>query len=244
MFKKIIILAIILSTLLFNLKTAVAQTMSNTNYILQMGNLNSAAGKPTGSGYALNITVGQTAPGLYSGANYKVRAGFQYINSIIPFQFTLSSILVDFGTLTPTNPITRTSIISINDGSAGGYTVKVFENHQLLVPGPGVIIPNTTCDNGLCTSTTPDTWTSSLTYGFGYRCDQVDATNYCSSDFSSANNYKQFADQSQNQILQTVMSGQTGRNQRGQVTYKVNISPTQVAGFYSNVITYIATPTY
>ena len=69
---------IILSLLILSfLQKAWAQTMSNSSYILQMGNLNQAAGRPTGPSYKLNITVGQTGPGLYSGANYTVRAGFQ-----------------------------------------------------------------------------------------------------------------------------------------------------------------------
>ncbi|MBI2622511.1 MAG: hypothetical protein HYW64_00215 [Candidatus Levybacteria bacterium] len=45
--------------------------MSNENFILQMGNLNTAAGISKGEDYRLDQTVGQTAPGLYSGANYK-----------------------------------------------------------------------------------------------------------------------------------------------------------------------------
>lgn len=219
-------------------------SMSNDFYIIRMGNLNSGAGKPTGSGYQLNITLGQTGPGLYSGTNYKVRAGFQYISSIIPFSFTISSILIDFGDLTPTNPVTRTNTLSIDNQSASGYTVKAFENHQLLIPGTGSTIPDTTCDGGTCTYTTASPWTSSLVYGFGYRCDIVDATNYCNSDFSTSTNYKQFADLSLSETAQTVMSGMTGRDQRAQVTYKVNISAVQEAGLYSNVITYIATPTY
>ena len=247
--KKVIILVIILLFTIFSLPKALAQsefngTMYNSNYILKMGNFNQSAGKGTNSQYTVTSTTGQTGPGLYSGANYTVRAGFQYIYSIIPFSFTISGNFVDFGILSATNPVTRTSVLSINNQSAGGYTVKAYENHQLLLPGAGQVIPDTTCDNGTCTELTPSPWTSSLTYGFGYRCDQVDATNYCSTDFNTSTNYKQFADNSKSELGQTLMSGQSARNQRAQVTYKVNISATQPAGLYTNVITYIATPTY
>ncbi len=223
---------------------ALAQEMSNSNYILRMSNLNSAAGNPSGSGYKLGVTVGQTAPGLYSGTNYKVRAGFQYIKSIIPFAFSISQTLIDFGTLTAANPITRTANLTISIGSANGYSVTAFENHQLLSPAGGSLIPDTTCDAGTCSQTTAAAWTSSLTYGFGYRCDNTTGTD-CSTDFSGSTFYKQFADNSISEAPQTVMTGaNVGRNKISQVTYKVNISSTQAAGFYNNAITYIATPKY
>lgn len=220
-----------------------AQTMSNDAYKIRMGNLNSVSGKSTGD-QKLNITVGQTGPGLYSGPNYKVRAGFQYISSIIPFRFSVSDIAVTLGTLTPNNPIFRTAILTISNQSAGGYSVTISQNHQLLVPASGAIIPDTTCDSGTCSQTSPAAWTSSVVYGWGYRCDLVSGSNYCVSDFSNANYYKQFADLSKSESAQTVMTGATGRNQQAQITYKVNIPASQFAGFYTNVVSYIATPTY
>lgn len=221
-----------------------AFTMSNLDYILDMGNLNSFAGKKSNSQYTLTDTGGQLAPGLYSGSNYKVRAGFQYIYSIIAFRFSISSLLIDFGILSPTTPVTRTNTLTVSNGSAYGYAVTAFENHQLLVPSSGQIIPNTTCDAGICTTTTAAAWTSTLTYGFGYRCDNVSGTD-CSTDFATSTFYKQFADDSAGQSPVAVMSGtNVGSNKQGQITYKVNISGTQAAGLYTNVITYIATPTY
>lgn len=237
-------LFIYLLLLAFQTPTVFAQVvMKNASYIIRMGNLNTAAGKSTGTGGKLNITVGELGPGLYSGANYKVRAGFQYISSIIPFAFSISTNTIDFGTLSPTNPLTRTNILTVSNQSAGGYVVTASENHQLLVPGSGAIIPDTTCDAGTCTETTSSAWTSTLTYGFGYRCDAV-TTDYCAAGFSDSTYYKQFARADTSETAQTVMSGATGRSQQSQITYKLNISATQVAGFYSNVVTYIATPTY
>lgn len=234
--------------LIFTAKTTsevMAQsTLRNDYYMIRMGNLNTVAGESAGSGYSLNITGGQTAPGRYSGTNYVVRAGFQYISSIIPFYFKIDNIVIDFGNLTPTNPVTRTSTLTINNQSAGGYIVTAQENHQLLVPSSGSLIPDTTCDAGNCTETTAALWSNTLTYGFGYRCDQVGITNYCPSGFNTANYYKQFADTSKNESAVTVMSGQSGKNQQSTITYKVNISSTQPPGIYTNVITYIATPTF
>jgi len=221
-----------------------AFTMSNLDFILDMGNLNSFAGKKSNSQFTLTDTGGQLAPGLFSGPNYKVRSGFQYIYSIIAFRFTISSLFIDFGTLSPTSPVTRNNILTISNGSAFGYGVTAFENHQLLANTSGQIIPNTTCDAGTCTTTVSSDWTNTLTYGFGYRCDNVSGTD-CATGFTDPNDYKQFADESAAQTPVAVMVGSNvGQNKQVQITYKVNVSGSQAAGSYTNVITYIATPTF
>lgn len=222
-----------------------ADTMSNSIYTIRWGNFNMVSGKPTNSAYKVSYTSGQVAPGLYTGSNYIVRAGFQYIYSLVPFSFKISNTSIDFGTISPTYPVTRANTLEVTNQSAGGYAVTGYENHSLLIPAAGASIPDTTCDNGLCTETTSGPWTgaSSLTYGFGYRCDPV-TTNYCSSDFNTADYFKQFADISKTETPQSIFSGSVGSNQQAQITYKVNISATQPAGHYTNIITYIATPTF
>ncbi|HLD01489.1 MAG TPA: hypothetical protein VJC10_01305 [Patescibacteria group bacterium] len=218
--------------------------MSSDSYTIQTGDLNTAAGKPINSNYKLGVSVGQTAPRFYTGTNYKVRAGFQYIHSIIPFTFSISSTLIDFGVLTATNPVTRKNVLFVSNGSAAGYSVLVYENHELLVPASGALIPDTSCDTGTCSQTSSAAWTSTLTYGFGYRCDNLSSID-CASGFSDANTYKQFANSAKDESPQAVMSSSNvGKEKESEITYKVNISGTQPAGFYTNVITFIATPTY
>ncbi|KKR48308.1 MAG: hypothetical protein UT85_C0032G0001 [Candidatus Levybacteria bacterium GW2011_GWA2_40_16] len=217
-----------------------AQVMVNDKYRIEYGNFNSIAGKSTGGGKTLTMTSGQNAIGLYTGSNYKVKAGFQYIYSIIPFSFSISSTSINFGVLNPGEPITRTNNLTVSNGTAGGYQVTASEDHPLRVLSTGVDIPNTTCDGGTCTDSVSAAWTSPLTYGFGYRCDNVTGTD-CASGFSDSTYYKQF---SASPSAQIVMSGtNVGRSQETQITYKVNISATQPAGSYQNVIMYIATPT-
>jgi len=249
--KSIILIIISIFMLLFLLGQkllpfdhVLAFTMIGDNWKIDFANLNMGGAAPSGSGKKLTFTTGQTAPGLYTGTNYKVRAGFQYVYTIIPFRFSISQTQIDFGTLTPTNPVTRTNTLTISNGSANGYQVTAFENHQLLNPANGMTIPDTTCDNGLCTETTSAQWTNTLTYGFGYRCDNVTGSD-CATGFTNSNYYKQFADSSLNEAPQSVMSGtNVGRSKQVQITYKVNISGTQPAGTYTNTITYVATPTF
>lgn len=219
-----------------------ALNMYDDNYILRMGNLDMVAGKSSGSGKKLGITMGELGSGLYSkeGSNYKVRAGFQYVLSGIPFSFKIINTSIDFGTITAGTPISRTSNLQVSNGSAYGYTVTVNEDHSLLSFPYGITIPDTTCDTGACDPTTSALWQSDLTYGFGYRCDNVSGTDCAIS--TTAGFYRPFA---ASPSATTVMSSsQAGRNKEVQVTYKLNVSGTQPAGLYQNILTYVATPTF
>jgi len=251
--KKLSILVLSLTLILFLLGQRVitvekigAFTMSNTNWIIDFANLNMTSGKPTGANYKVSNTVGQIAPGLYTGTNYTVRAGFQYVYSIIPFRFSINGLTIDFGALTPTNPVTRTNTLTISNGTANGYNVYAYENHALAseIDGTGNQIPDATCDNGLCTQDTSAAWTSSLSYGFGYRCDNVTGTD-CGAGFSTSTFYKQFANNVLSESGAPLMKGtNVGRTKVVTITYKVNVSGTQPPGDYFNYITHLAVPTF
>ena len=63
--------------------------------------------------------------------------------------------------------------------------------------------------------------------------------------FVDSTYFKQFADASQSETAQIVMSSaNVDTNRLATVTYKINVSPTQTAGDYENALTFIATPTY
>ena len=227
---------------LISVPEALAQTMSNSNFILRFGNFNTAAGKGSTGGFTLNLTVGQTAPGLYTGTNFKVRAGFQYIMSIIPFSFTISQTNIDFGPLSPTIASTRTNTLTVSNGSAFGYTVTASENHPLLVASSGQMIPDTTCNSGTCNTTTAALWNDPNTFGFGYRCDNISGTD-CDTQFTGHTDfYKPFA--ASPSAVVVMSSTNVGRGRQAQITYKLNISNTQAAGLYTNTINFIATPSF
>lgn len=232
--------------LLATLKS-LALTMTNGFYIVEMGNLNSIAGNTSGPSNKLSITSGETGSGLYSlnGVNYKVRAGFQYVRPTT-FMFKIVNPAVNFGTLTPATPINRTSNLIITNESAYGYIVTAMESSPLQTYNAKATIPDTACDSGPCTTTTAAPWVlngdgSSTTYGFGYNCTNVSGTE-CPSDFINSTYFRPFA---ASPSAVTVMSNaNVGRNQTVQITYRVNVAPTQASGLYTNIITYIATPTF
>lgn len=234
-----LLLLLFSASLVLNARNADAQTMSNSSYILQMGNLNSFSGRGTGPNYNLTFTGGQSGANLFTGPNYKVKLGFQYIYPFV-FRFSISSIFIDFGTIEPTIPVTRSHELTVTNHSAYGYQVTVSQNHNLRVDASGNEIPPTACDAGSCTPTVAAAWTNSLVYGFGYRCDNVSGTD-CDSQFATSTFYKPFVASPSAVVVMSSIN--VGTNRKTSITYKVNVSGSQTAGLYRNIINYIATPT-
>lgn len=216
------------------------ERMVSPNYRIIFPNFNSGAGIPTSANNILNTTLGQTAPGLFSSSGYRVKSGFQYINSIIPFSFSVSDIQINFGTLTPESPSTDTSTVVVSAGGAGGYTVKAFENNPLKTFDGADTIIDTLCDT-TCSETSAGLWTSTTKFGFGFNMSGDDTP----VDFTNSNYFRQFADKSSAENPATIMSSSNvGRDRTATITYKVNVSEIQPAGVYRNVITFIAIPSF
>ena len=242
------ILSIFYSLFFIHPSSANALTMSNNNYILHTS-LEEAGGKSASPNYRLGQCLGQTAPGRETEPNYTVRAGFEYTNTSSAaassiFSFSVSQPLIDFGPLSATNPVTRTTILTVSTGTPHGYSVLASEDHALSTNTLALAVPDTTCDSGTCSEALANPWTNTLTYGLGYRCDNIAGTD-CSLSFSDTSAFKQFANSSSGKKPQVLMSNNAFvANTKAQITYKVNISGTQAAGIYSNTITYIATPNF
>lgn len=228
--------------------TPASAVMRSSDYELQMPNLNFAAGNVSSADFKLGFTGGQNMPGPYTSTGYQVLAGFWYLKTIIPFAFSLSNQLIEFGTLSAGVPSTNTTTMTVSAGGAGGYQVTVQEDHQMAVHSIGALIADTTGDNGDITESNEGDWALNTTYGFGYTVYGNDVP----SPFPTAaptgvptSPYKQFADMIKNETAQVVMSSnRVGKNRSATLLYKINISGTQAAGRYHNIITYIATPTF
>lgn len=242
---------VLLTLVLFHPKNTLAQSkVVSPNYEIQFPNFNAGAGVPKSTNFWTNSTLGQTANGLFSSTNFRVKSGFQYIKTIIPFSFSISDISVNFGNLTPGTPETRTATLTVKAGGAGGYSVKAQENHPLQIVGSATYIPNTTCDNGTCTKNQAQLWTLNSTYGFGFNMTGDDVP----SDFVNSNYFRPFANAAASEEPATIMS----KNQvtwnypnntwpwesHATITYKVNVSGTQPAGTYTNVIKFTAIPAF
>ncbi|HAV15642.1 MAG TPA: hypothetical protein DCX25_04925 [Candidatus Pacebacteria bacterium] len=215
--------------------------MSSADYMIQFGNINMTSGTKTGGPYKITDTVGQTAPGRYGTTGYLVRAGFQYIYTIGTFSFSLSNYRIDFGLLSTNTFATATTGVTVSAKGAGGYIVTAYENAPLTKLGTAATIPNTTCNSGSCTYGTVGVWTDATKNGFGYTLSGNDIP----AAFVDTTYFKPFADFSQNQPGQVIMSNAaSGKNRYAVVTYKISVSGSQAAGDYENHIVYIATPGY
>lgn len=237
-----LIIAILLLSFTFLLPTKVLSqaVIESDNYKIQMPNFNSGAGIPSSGNYKLDTTIGQTTAGLFSSSGYLVRNGFQYIHSIIPFSFSISNFLINFGSLTPDSPATQTSTLTVSDGGAGGYRVMVKEN-DYLKSSAGNIIADTLCDGDTCSETTAGIWSQTTTYGFGYNMSGNDVP----AEFAGPTYYKHFPNISLGQTEQTVMSSSNVSKQKvATITYKINISGIQSGGDYQNKILFTAIPSY
>lgn len=212
----------------FPLSITVAQTSSNQHYIL---NLNK-----------IETVVEQTPTPLPSSPPTKPQKPVLQ-NSLekAPLRFSLSSEIIDFGPLSPTNQVIRTNSISIYNKGSQPVNVLVFADHSLQDPQNNSI-PNTTCDNGNCNIDSPYEWKSNLTYGLGYRCDSIQGL-ICSANPITPSFFKPFPNTSIGDSSQEIFSLPGDMlSGSGEITYKVNIPPTQPNGFYTNTVTYILIP--
>jgi hypothetical protein len=246
---------IILFGFLFALPLAIpilAQTLESTNYRIQMGNLNVTSGKKSSTTYNLTDTVGQLAPGPYTGTDYILHSGFQYIyETIREFSFSIDDLNIELGTLTPSVGATDSNIITVSSPYGIGYQVMVSENHPLQNQS-GQTIPDTGCNTGACTESVSGVWTSATAYGFGFNAIGINSsgvsTGIGTSDYFADNTYyRQFANlaASPAESPQTIMSeSNSAENRRAQITYKALISGVQPAGNYQNAITFTAVPRY
>ena len=237
-------------TLAFVTQVKAQSKVESENYVIQFPNFNSGAGIPSSGSYKVNTTIGQTAPGLLSSTTYRVRSGFQYIHTIIPFSFEVSNISIDFGTLKVDDATqTRTATLTVKAGGAGGYSVQALEDGPMRTWNGAETIIDTLCDSGPCSESSAQPWTLDTTYGFGFNMTGDDIP----SDFSG-DKYRQFADNFIPESPGTIMSRTEVTwdypnniwpwESEATITFKANIGATQAAGSYRNYVTFIAIPAF
>jgi len=241
-FLKIILLIIIIS-LSFFIQSVSAVNMQSPLFKIQYGEIGIAGGNKNSSNYYLSDTVGQTAAGQFNSTGYIVKAGFQYLHSIIPFRFSISNTNIDFGTLIANTPQTATTILTVSFGAAGQYQVTAIEEGKLRTIDGANNIPDTQCDGGsnTCNESLAKPWTSNNAYGFGYNISGNDIP----ADFIDNTYFRPFPDRAENEQPAVVMSSpNVGKNRQATMTFKVNISPVQPAGKYQTIINFVATPSF
>lgn len=227
-----------------------AANMESPQFKIQSGSVNIGGKDSESSSYKLNTSLGQSAAGEYNSNGYIVKAGFQYIHSIIPFSFKISNTNVNFGTIYPESPATATTNLTVSFGGAGQYEVTAIEEGPLKTL-TGVTFPDATCNGAFnsCTESISEVWNSNSAYGFGYNMSGDDIP----LDFLDSSYYRPFSDRtagespivimnSTNVTLEPASSPINSRSST--VTFKINSSPNQAGGTYQTVINFMATPSY
>jgi hypothetical protein len=215
---------------------ALAQNSLNNNYTIEIRDID------TPSDYEIIAPRKmQTVPDK-NAQEKTISSGIESIVQTSPLSFLLSASIIDFGILNPGNPVIRTLNLSVLSESID-FQVIGFQNRQLTGGIIKDILPDTTCDGGNCDETTDAEWNNNLTYGFGYRCENL-TTNICNL-FTKGNYYKQLSDLSNREIAQTILTGKKQRDlQDAQIIFKMNSSGAQKSESYTNTVTFIAVPNF
>lgn len=235
-------LVVVATALLATTLPVRAENMESGSYKIQFGNFNITSGEKSSASYNVTDTVGQTGAGPYGQygvSSYFVGGGFQYIYQIDRFSFRISKLGIDLGTLTPGIHHTDAHNIAITTGGGSGYTVYAYEAHPLRNQLTPDIIPDTTCDSGTCSHTTAGVWIDTDIPGFGYSLSGDDIPG----DFTDSTYFRSFADFSNGDPMQVMMSSNNVANNRtATVTYKAGVSGNQAGGNYETNIVFIAVP--
>lgn len=230
--------------------TVAALNMDSAQFRIKDGNVNIGARQQSSSSYNIDTTLGQTAANEFSSTGYVVKAGFQYIHSIIPFRFIVSNTSINLGTLLADTPATATTSLTVSFGLSGEYQVTAAELTQLQTLS-GNSIPDTACNGGAntCTETTAKIWNSTSAYGFGYSMTGEDIP----ADFINNTYYRPFGNLAGAGSPRVVMSNSNVTldasstpkdSNQSTMTFKANVSSVQPAGTYQTIIQFVATPSY
>lgn len=231
--------ALILLIILFSLCVipASAARMENSSYILDLNQDNTEA--QSGASPTPEITKDQAGIGkTISGENFISHLSYDNDTKNLPLILSTSSDLLNFGIIQPGEPLIRTQSLTVLPGSAPSYAVLSYQNHTL--EADGIQIPNTTCDNGACTPILSDIWTIPLTYGFGYRCDNLEGAS-CDTALQK-DFYKSFANEKADAFPAEVLHAYTATKSSAIISYKINIPGNQANKGYQTTVYHIAVP--
>jgi hypothetical protein len=161
----------------------------------------------------------------------KDRVVTQKAQSISEIHF--SQPYISYGFLVPGEAIIRSDTVLTRTSNKDGGTLYIFQNGLLTAKEQNAVIPNTSCDAGGCNPSLASIWESSLTFGFGIRCENSS----CLSDFSQDNAFRPLSSTGAYPY-----SRATDTLTESEIIYKLNIAPNQSPQPYTNKVTYIIVP--
>lgn len=215
-----------------------AQSMKNDEYNITIeNNLNLIEAKN------IKINKEELKAGIYQEKDYILQIGYHSSKNTNPFTFEIDNNLIQYGPLIPGEPILRSNLLTINSDNYS-YSILAQQNHQLSDQEKNLLIPDTTCDNGICSEKEAFEWSNPLTYGFGFRC-EAKSKSGCETDFEKPQSFRQFANYEKGELpIPIINQDQLNTTQTHRIIYKTNVSLLQEKGIYQNTIKYIAIPNF
>ncbi len=238
-FRNKLLQLVFLSLIIFflNQNQTNAQTYSNNEYIIETSEIEQKTYRP------IAPVENSENQRVIQGENYQVVLGFEDILSEDFYSIHSSTSLMDYGRLYPTNPVVRDLKLKIDAGSTHGYSVLAYEDHSLSDPSFINLIPDTSCDRGLCSQSISAYWEDSLTYGLGFGCENIKGKPCLEEE---SNLFRKFSDESKGEkyepVLKNDKENDKGAIDEGKIIFKLNISSSQENSIYSNTINYILVP--
>lgn len=201
--------------------------MSSANYKINADAIGTSGAMGSSATYKLFDTVGEPVIGIGSSDNFKAKLGFAYMTNF-SLSLAIDSNTKNLGNVAPGSSVQGQSTLTVTTDSWGGYDILISENHSLLHTNAVTTIPDFSCDIA-----SPCAWSGN---GFGF-------TVYSGTDveakWGSDPNYNYAAVPLADTIFHTKEDYASGGDQTV-VQYNVTPSSTQMAGTYSNLVTFTA----
>ncbi len=173
---------------------------------------------------------------------------------------------VPFGDITQTNTfLNAAQKLTVSTNATNGYEIRVAEDDELSADlngdgTPETTLPDTTCDDSLCTHSNSDDWDSNSTNGFGYSLENIDAASvefqyndtggncsggtYCARNFACVDGLNpanpSACSTNDSSAAKIASSTTVASDEDLYVCYRLNVGATQQAGYYQTRIYYIA----
>lgn len=172
------------------------------------------------------------------GPGYRAILSYDSEAKALPFSMSNSISILNFGEIKPGEPLLRSNTLTIIPGSAPGFQVTAYTDHALRSPIKAEI-PATSCDNGNCTDVLPDTWTLPLTYGYGFRCDNLQGK---SCDMNIKDTFKRFSSSDSKETPAIILHSNESETSIVEFSHKLNIPGNQALSGYTNTLYLITSP--
>ncbi|MBI2465303.1 hypothetical protein HYV64_04125 [Candidatus Shapirobacteria bacterium] len=148
---------------------------------------------------------------------------------------------VTYGSLVLASPNDLAQRLSCVTNANSGYVVTVYEDGPMQNIADGTTLPDTDCNGGGCTTTTPAAWSTYTASGWGYAIQNLNI-GVTVTDYQTG--YRPFGNGTANakEIIKNTTT--PSATERAYVCYRATASTTQKAGNYESKLVYTATATF